>query len=71
MRYLDLDTRAGHRDIEKGNVAALQSKLDAIAKEHGDTYIKGIQPASLRTPQSTSLRLLVELGSPRCPPYVV
>ena len=25
-------------------VAALQSKLDAIAKEQGDTYIEGIQP---------------------------
>jgi fatty acid synthase subunit alpha len=39
MRYLDLDTRAGHRaaDVEKGNVAALRMKLDAIAREHGDT----------------------------------
>ena len=46
MRYLDLDTRVGHRaaDVEKGNVGALQSKLDAIAREHGDTYIEGIQP---------------------------
>ncbi len=46
MRYLDLDTRAGHRaaDVEKGNVAALQLKLDTIAKEHGDTYAEGIQP---------------------------
>ena len=46
MRYLDLDTRAGHSaaDVEKGNIGALQSKLDAIAREHGDTYIDGIQP---------------------------
>ena len=46
MRLLDLDTRVGHRaaDVEKGNVSALQSKLEAIAREHGDTYIEGIQP---------------------------
>ncbi|KAF8312438.1 fatty acid synthase, partial [Clavulina sp. PMI_390] len=46
MRYLDLDPRAGGRqaDVEKGNAEALQAKLDAIDKEHGDTYINGIQP---------------------------
>jgi len=45
MRYLDLDTRAGHpsADVEKGNISALQSKLDTIAREHGDTYIEGVQ----------------------------
>ena len=30
--------------MEKANVAALQSRLDAISKEHRDTYIDGIQP---------------------------
>lgn len=42
----DLGTRAGHctAGVEKGNVAAFQAKLDAINKEHGDTYIDSIQP---------------------------
>ncbi|EUC57068.1 fatty acid synthase subunit alpha [Rhizoctonia solani AG-3 Rhs1AP] len=46
MRYLKCDSRAGARayDEEKDNVAALQAKLDDIAKEHGDAYIQGIQP---------------------------
>ena len=33
--YLDLDTRAGHRAADVDNVGALQSKLDAIAREQG------------------------------------
>ncbi|KAG8905251.1 3-oxoacyl-[acyl-carrier-protein] synthase [Tulasnella sp. 403] len=47
MRYLDQDTRAGHRlyDDEKMNSLALQKKLDDITKEHGDYYVEGIQPA--------------------------
>lgn len=46
MRYLKRDSRAGDIafDKEKANSAALQAKLDSIAKEHGDTYIEGIQP---------------------------
>ena len=46
MCHPDLGTRAGHctAGVEKGNVAALQAKLDAINKEHGDTYIDSIQP---------------------------
>ncbi|KAI0342734.1 fatty acid synthase [Trametopsis cervina] len=46
MRYLKRDSREGEikYDTEKANTAALQSRLDAIAKEHGDTYIDGIQP---------------------------
>lgn len=46
MRYLKRDSRAGARafDEEKENAAALQAKLDDIAKEHGDAYIQGIQP---------------------------
>ena len=46
MRYLKQDSRAGEIkcDAEKANAAALQSRLDAVSKEHGDTYIDGIQP---------------------------
>lgn len=46
MRYLKRDSRAGEHkyENEKANVDALQSRLDAIAREHGDTYIDGIQP---------------------------
>ncbi|KAJ7197322.1 hypothetical protein B0H12DRAFT_1294649 [Mycena haematopus] len=36
MHYLNRDSRAGE--------TALQTKLDNIAKEHGDVYIEGIQP---------------------------
>ncbi|KAF9502982.1 hypothetical protein BS47DRAFT_1310401 [Hydnum rufescens UP504] len=46
MRYLDLDPCKGARTVnsEKSNMQALQDKLDAINREHGDTYINGIQP---------------------------
>ncbi|KAI0067274.1 fatty acid synthase [Artomyces pyxidatus] len=46
MRYLKRDSRAGEiaHDKEKANAIALQSKLDSITREHGDTYIDGIQP---------------------------
>jgi fatty acid synthase subunit beta len=46
MRYLKRDSRSGDIafDKEKANSAELQTKLDSIAKEHGDTYIEGIQP---------------------------
>ncbi|CAK5268309.1 unnamed protein product [Mycena citricolor] len=46
MRYLKRDSRAGESalDREKANSAELQTKLDNIAKEHGDVYIDGIQP---------------------------
>jgi fatty acid synthase subunit beta len=46
MRYLKRDSRSGDIafDKEKANSAELQAKLDSIAKEHGDTYIDGIQP---------------------------
>jgi len=46
MRYLNKDSRAGEIafDKEKANSAQLQARLDAIAREHGDTYIDGIQP---------------------------
>lgn len=59
MRYLDLDTRAGHHtaDVEKGNVGGLQSKLDAIAREHGNAYIEGIQPVFEPLMAATSTRL--------------
>ncbi|TIC66451.1 hypothetical protein E3Q02_01872 [Wallemia mellicola] len=44
MRYLNRDPRAGHRlhEQEKQNAAALQDRLDAIAREHGDAYINGV-----------------------------
>ena len=47
MRYLNRDSRAGEiaYDKEKATSAQLQSRLDAIAREHGDTYVDGIQPA--------------------------
>ena len=47
MRYLNRDSRAGEiaHDKEKATSAQLQARLDAIAREHGDTYIEGIQPA--------------------------
>ncbi|KAH7884386.1 hypothetical protein F5I97DRAFT_1968464 [Phlebopus sp. FC_14] len=46
MRYLNRDSRAGEiaYDNEKANSARLQARLDAISKEHGDTYVDGIQP---------------------------
>ena len=46
MRYLKRDSRSGDIafDKEKANSTQLQAKLDSIAKEHGDTYIEGIQP---------------------------
>ncbi|KAI0635636.1 fatty acid synthase [Trametes polyzona] len=46
MRYLKKDSRAGEikYDAEKANSEQLQARLDAIAKEHGDVYIDGIQP---------------------------
>ena len=46
MRYLNRDSRTGERafDNEKATSFALQSRLDSIAKEHGDTYVDGIQP---------------------------
>jgi fatty acid synthase subunit beta len=46
MRYLKGDSRSGEIlfDKEKANSAALQAKLDSIAKEHDDMYVDGIQP---------------------------
>jgi fatty acid synthase subunit alpha, fungi type len=46
MRYLKRDSRAGEvkADQEKANAAELQNKLDSITREHGESYIDGIQP---------------------------
>ncbi|RDX57079.1 fatty acid synthase [Lentinus brumalis] len=46
MRYLGRDSRAGEikYDAAKASAEQLQARLDAIAREHGDTYIDGIQP---------------------------
>ena len=45
-RYLKRDPRQGEIlfDKEKTTSAQLQSRLDNIGREHGDTYIDGIQP---------------------------
>ena len=42
MRYLGRDSRAGEAAFDQEKV--LQAKLDSINREHGDTYIEGIQP---------------------------
>ena len=46
-RYLKKDSRAGDLkyDAEKANSVALQARLDAISREHGDFYVDGILPA--------------------------
>ena len=46
MRYLKKDSRAGEIsfDREKANSTALQAKLDSVIREHGDSYVEGIQP---------------------------
>ncbi|KAH9945014.1 fatty acid synthase [Epithele typhae] len=46
MRYLGRDSRAGDIkfDKEKASAEQLQARLDAIAREHGETYVDGIQP---------------------------
>ena len=46
-RYLKKDSRAGDLkyDAEKANSLTLQSRLDAIGREHGDFYVDGILPA--------------------------
>jgi fatty acid synthase subunit alpha len=46
-RYLKKDSRAGHLkyDAEKTNSLAVQARLDAISRKHGDSYVDGILPA--------------------------
>ena len=46
-RYLKKDSCAGDLkyDTEEANSLALQGRLDAISREHGDFYIDGILPA--------------------------
>ncbi|KAH7106327.1 fatty acid synthase [Auriculariales sp. MPI-PUGE-AT-0066] len=47
MRYLKRDSRSGDRaaDQARADALLLQARLDSIAKEHGDSYIDGIQPS--------------------------
>jgi fatty acid synthase subunit alpha len=47
LRYLKRDGREGFRLAEgqKVDAEALQAQLDAINREHGETYINGIQPS--------------------------
>ncbi|KAJ3255887.1 3-oxoacyl-[acyl-carrier-protein] synthase [Boothiomyces macroporosus] len=46
MRYLGKNVRQGHNLLDKEKVRSegLQSQLDLINKEHGDSYINGIKP---------------------------
>jgi 3-oxoacyl-ACP reductase-like protein len=46
FRYLKRDPRQGEilYDKEKASSAQIQAQLDSIGREHGDTYIEGIQP---------------------------
>jgi len=45
-RYLKRDPRQGEilYDKEKASSAQIQARLDSIGREHGDSYIEGIQP---------------------------
>jgi fatty acid synthase subunit alpha, fungi type len=45
-RYLKRDPRQGEilYDKEKASSVQIQARLDSIGREHGDTYIEGIQP---------------------------
>ena len=45
-RYLKRDPRLGEilYDKEKASSSQIQARLDSIGREHGDTYIEGIQP---------------------------
>jgi fatty acid synthase subunit alpha len=45
-RYLKRDPRQGEilYDKEKASSSQIQARLDSIGREHGDTYIEGIQP---------------------------
>ena len=45
-RYLKRDPHQGKilYDKEKANSSQIQARLDSIGREHGDTYIEGIQP---------------------------
>ena len=47
MRYLGRDSRAGEIAFDKQKIYAeeLQARLDSITREHGDSYLDGIQPA--------------------------
>lgn len=46
MRYLNKDSRDGHRlhDVKVLESLQLQNQIDAIRREHGQEYIQGIQP---------------------------
>ncbi|KAG0147001.1 hypothetical protein CROQUDRAFT_91978 [Cronartium quercuum f. sp. fusiforme G11] len=46
LRYLKKDSRDGFRlhDLKHIEYLKLQAQLDAIHKEHGETYVQGIQP---------------------------
>jgi 3-oxoacyl-ACP reductase-like protein len=51
-RYLKRDPRQGKilYDKEKASSSQIQARLDSIGREHGDTYIEGIQPVTSTHP---------------------
>ncbi|KAA1129514.1 3-oxoacyl-[acyl-carrier-protein] synthase [Puccinia graminis f. sp. tritici] len=46
LRYLKRDSRDGYRlhDLKHADYMRVQDELDGIQKEHGENYLKGIQP---------------------------
>ncbi|KAI7955320.1 hypothetical protein MJO28_005720 [Puccinia striiformis f. sp. tritici] len=46
LRYLKKDSRDGYRlhDLKHADYMRVQDELDSIQKEHGENYLKGIQP---------------------------
>lgn len=46
LRYLKRDSRDGYRlhDLKHADYMRVQDELDSIQKEHGESYMKGIQP---------------------------
>ncbi|KAI9604272.1 hypothetical protein H4Q26_003886 [Puccinia striiformis f. sp. tritici PST-130] len=46
LRYLKKDSRDGYRlhDLKHADDMRVQDELDSIQKEHGESYLKGIQP---------------------------
>jgi len=46
LRYLKRDSRDGYRlhDLKHADYMRVQDELDNIQKEHGENYLKGIQP---------------------------
>ena len=71
---LNRDPRQGGilYDKEKASSAQIQARLDSIGREHGDTYVEGIQPVfdTLKARHFNSFPG-TELSSPRRHSYVL